>query len=184
LSERAATGILTSFWARTRAPIPSFGSLLAFGRQGTYLGRALSASLAFCMFCVTTRVQGSGACRAPRCKDGFGFVVCREQLGLHMMIPTAGLRPRDMCRCASIKHSLKQESCWPCEYADGRQSARGRASRGEGWPRGNARRCPYASDAAGDPQWCRLSPLVFPDSSATPTRAPSPAHELEFFLCA
>ena len=165
--------------------IPSFGSLLAFGRQGTYLGRALSASLAFCMFCVTTRVQGSGACRAPRCKDGFGFVVCREQLGLHMMMfPTAGLRPRDMCRCASIKHSLKQESCWPCEYADGRQSARGRASRGEGWPRGNARRCPYASDAAGDPQWCRLSPLVFPDSSATPTRAPSPAHELEFFLCA
>ena len=120
--------------------IPSFGSLLAFGRQGTYLGRALSASLAFCMFCVTTRVQGSGACRAPRCKDGFGFVVCREQLGLHMMIPTAGLRPRDMCRCASIKHSLKQESCWPCEYADGRQSARGRASRGEGWPatRGDA----------------------------------------------
>ena len=157
---------------------------MAFGRQGTYLGRALIASLAFCMFCVTTRVQGSGACRAPRSKDGFGFVVCREQLGLHMMIPTASSPSSRHVPMASIKHSLKQESCWPCEYADGRQSARGRASRGEGWPatRGDA----LTQAMPGDPFRFSgaLEPACVSGFRASPTRAPSPAHELEIFLCA
>ena len=93
---------------------------------------------------------------------------------------------RHVLMCLYQAFSKKQESCWPCEYADGRQSARGRASRGEGWPatRGDALTQAMA-DARRSFQWCALEPeVVFSGFRASPTRAPSPAHELEIFLCA
>ena len=100
LSGRAATVILTSF----RAPIPSFGSLLAFGR-------ALSASLAFCMFCVTTRVQGSGV-QGPKVQGWVWFRCLSGAAGSTHEDPDCVL---ETCAdvpplCASVKHSLKSRS--------------------------------------------------------------------------